>query len=333
MRFSLLSSFMSRPLRLERPGAIWHVTSRGNERRNIHRSDSDRLFFVQLLGHVVVLHDWILHAWVLMSNHYHLLVETPLPNLSHGVKRLNEIYAQTFNDRHHRVGHLFQGRFKGIHVERETHLLELVRYLVLNPVRCCAVKYPGDYRWSSYRATAGLAPVPQWLAVDWTRTRFSSGSRSDLCEAYRRFVADGRGASYKPWESLVGQIYLGSEAFCQNLQALVNTKPRSREHPESQRIFVRPSLDAVIDLVAQFFEQPIESLRQRSHGAGRKALAQLAWEEAGLSLAAIGNWMNLTERAVSYLVCRGNQLENGDHDYADRIRNIRQHLETPHSPF
>src|SRR5688572_1974613 len=102
---------MSRPLRLEFPGAIWHVTSRGNERRDIVRDDLDRRRFVAFLGRVVHDHNWILHAWVLMTNHYHLLVETPDCGLSRGVKWLNQRVAETFNERHDRVGHLFQGRF------------------------------------------------------------------------------------------------------------------------------------------------------------------------------------------------------------------------------
>lgn len=318
---------MARPLRLEHPGAIWHVTSRGNERRTIYRSNRDRLFFLDLLEEVVSLNRWILHAYVLMSNHYHLLIETPLPTLSSGVKRLNEIYAQEFNFRHRRVGHLFQGRFKGILVERETHLLELVRYIVLNPVRCGAVRYAGDYRWSNYRATAGLAPVPSWLDIDWTLGQLSPGERTESCEAYRRFVADARAAEYRPWESLIGQIYLGSEEFCERMQRLVSAKPRSRQHPKAQRMFVRPSFDAVIDQISRTFGEPVDQLRERSHRASRKALAQLAWQESGLTLAAIANWMNVTDRAVSHLVKCGKSLEESDRLYRDRVRRIREELQ------
>src|SRR5687768_12366325 len=117
---------MSRPLRLEFPGAIFHVTSRGNERRDIYRDDDDRRRFLGLLARVIKERRWLLHAWVLMANHYHLLIETPEIGLSRGIKWLNQEYAKAFNKRHLRVGHLFQGRFKGILVERESHLLELV---------------------------------------------------------------------------------------------------------------------------------------------------------------------------------------------------------------
>ncbi|MBW3672334.1 MAG: transposase [Acidobacteria bacterium] len=142
---------MSRQLRIDFPGAIHHITSRGNERRIIYRDDRDRIRFLKILEEVVSLRRWILHAWVLMSNHYHLLIETPEVGLSREMKRLNESYATWFNLRHRRAGHLFQGRFKNILIERESHLLELTRYIVLNPVRCHALKYAGDWRWSNYR--------------------------------------------------------------------------------------------------------------------------------------------------------------------------------------
>ncbi|MEO8218801.1 MAG: transposase [Acidobacteriota bacterium] len=323
---------MSRPLRLEHSGAIWHVTSRGNERRDIYRDDHDRRFFVELLGEVVRLNRWVLHAYVLMSNHYHLLVETPLPTLSSGVKRLNEVYAGRFNLVHRRVGHLFQGRFKGILIERESHLLELVRYIVLNPVRCGAVEFAGDYRWSNYRATAGIAAKPEWLEIDRTLSQFSFGSTAEQHETYRRFVADARGADYKPWEALIGQIYLGGENFCDRMQKLVDISPRSREHPKPQRNFVRPSFELILEAVCETFEETPDSIRHRSHRASRKALAQIAWQLCGMTLAALGEWLGLTDRAVSYLVQCGLLLETKDPAYAARIRRIRAIVEACDMP-
>jgi REP element-mobilizing transposase RayT len=323
---------MARPLRLEHPGAIWHVTSRGNERRAIVRSDADRRAFLEFLAEAVTLHRWILHAYVLMTNHYHLIVETPVPTLSRGVKRLNERYAETFNLCHHRVGHLVQGRFKGILVERESHLLELIRYVVLNPVRAGMVQHAGDYAWSSYRATAGLAPAPAWLEVDWTLDQFAmaSGTLADKREQYRRFVSEGHGAAYNPWESLVGQLYLGGEQFCERMQALVASKPRSPEHPRSQRRFVRPSFDAVVDAVSRTFNEPADTIRRRSHAVSRKAVAHLAWEEAGVTLAATGAWLGVTGAAAGHLARESKRLEASDRIYAALLRAIRADL--PGSP-
>jgi REP element-mobilizing transposase RayT len=185
---------VTRPLRIEFPGAVWHIISRGNERRDIYRDDDDRRRFLGFLAHAIREHHWRLHAWVLMSNHYHLLLETPEAGLSLGMKYLNQFYAEYFNERYERVGHLYQDRFKGILVEREGHLLELVRYIVLNPVKAGCVTFPGDYRWSNYRATAGLAPAPSWLEIDWTLEQFHPHDRVAAREAYRQFVTsyDGR---------------------------------------------------------------------------------------------------------------------------------------------
>jgi len=268
-----------------------------------------------------------------MSNHYHLLVETPIPTLSRGMKRLNETYAHHFNRTHHRVGHLVQGRFKSVLVEREAHLLELVRYIVLNPVRAGMVSHAGRYRWSNYRATAGLAPAPPWLEVRWTLDQFRPGAIGTLRRRYRRFVAEGRGSTYDPREQLVGKIFLGGEAFCERIQTLIDTAPRSRAHPRAQRRIVRPSFDAVLDAVTDVFDESPDSLRCRSHRSARKAVAQLAWQEAGLTFPAIARWMGVTEQAVGYLVRRGTALEQSDDHYATRLRQIRIRLGCDRPPF
>ena len=151
---------MARPLRLEFPGAIYHLTGRGNARQKVFFTDADRELFLSTLTGVVTRYHWICRAYCLMANHYHLLVETPKANLSIGMRQLNGIYTQSFNRRHNRVGHLFQGRFKAILVERDSHLLELCRYIVLNPARVMSGAKASTWKWSSYRATAGLASVP-----------------------------------------------------------------------------------------------------------------------------------------------------------------------------
>jgi REP-associated tyrosine transposase len=312
---------MSRPLRLEFPGAIWHVTSRGNEKREIVRDDDDRRRFVGFLAQATLESNWLLHAWVLMSNHYHLLVETPEVGLSKGVGWLNEMCAIKFNEKYDRVGHLFQGRFKGIIVEREGHLFELVRYIVLNPVRCGVVRFAADYPWSNYRATAGLVPAPPWLEIEWTLRQFGP-DRATAEEGYRRFVADARGASYNPWESLVGQIYLGGSDFCDRMQALVKSRTRSREHPELQRQLVRPSLDKIVTLVAERFAVTKDSLKQKSRGQARKAVAMLAADEARLPLRSIAERMGVSDWAISKMRRAGRELYESDRRYREKIDRI-----------
>lgn len=274
----------------------------------------------------MVQRKWILHAWVLMSNHYHLLFETPEVGLSRGMKWLNQEYAQSFNVRHRRVGHLFQGRFKGILVERESHLLELVRYIVLNPVRCGAVRFAGDYEWSNYRATAGLETPPPWLETGWTLDQFDPNDRAAAHEAYRRFVADGRGAAYKPWENLVGKMFLGGAAFCDRMQVLVRSQVRSREHPRTQREFVRPSFDSIVERVESEFALTTEELRQKSRGHARKALAQLALDDGGLTLRGVAEWLGVSDWAVAKMRRTARDLYASNTMYRARLERIRTAL-------
>ena len=138
----------------------------------IYQNDADRREFFSVLERVLQRFHWLMHAYCLMDNHYHLLIETPEANLSTGMRQVNGIYTQRYNRHHKRVGHLLQGRFKAILVDRDNYLLELCRYVVLNPVRAKMVKRLQDYRWSSYRATAGLERAPWWLTCDWILSQF-----------------------------------------------------------------------------------------------------------------------------------------------------------------
>ncbi|HHT9135604.1 MAG TPA: transposase, partial [Candidatus Avalokitesvara rifleensis] len=154
---------MARPLRLQYPGALYHITARGNERKAIFRSDEDREGFLVILAQAVDRYRLILHAYVLMGNHYHLLVETREANLSLALRHLNGLYTTYFNHIHRRVGHLFQGRYKAILVEKESYLLELSRYIHLNPVRAQVASQLQSFVWSSYLDYVGRRRAPKWL--------------------------------------------------------------------------------------------------------------------------------------------------------------------------
>jgi REP element-mobilizing transposase RayT len=224
---------MARPLRLEFPGAVYHVTSRGNARQHIVADDRDRMQWLAVLAHVVDRYGWLCHAYCLMDNHYHLLVETPQPNLSLGMRQLNGRYTQAYNRRHHRVGHLLQGRFRSILVEKEAHLLELCRYVVLNPVRAKLIAHPRQWVWSSYRATVGESEAAPWLTTDWILGQF--GQRIGTAqERYRSFVAEGRGGT-SPWDQLTGQIYLGSDEFVARHQPDRVIRDIPRRQTQAQR--------------------------------------------------------------------------------------------------
>jgi len=235
---------MSRPLRVGYPGALYHLTLRGNARGEIFLDDTDREMFLDVLWSVVERFGWCIHAYCLMGNHYHVLSETPQPNLSRGMRRLNGVYTQRFNRRHERVGHVFQGRFKSILVERDSYLLELARYIVLNPVRAGLASAPDGWRWSSYRATAGEQAAPCWLSVNWILGQFGN-SQTLAQDRYRQFVADGLDRA-SPWGKLRGQVLLGTEPFVQTLVPKLAAVQDMMETPRLQRLAHRPALASLL---------------------------------------------------------------------------------------
>jgi putative transposase len=182
---------MPRPERICFAGALYHVTARGNDRAAIVRDDSDRRSLLATLAGAVGKFGWLCHAYCLMDTHYHLVVETPEPNISAGMQRLNGTYAQRFNQRHKRNGHLFQGRFHSALIDREAHLLEVCRYVVLNPVRARMCARPVGWAWSSYRATAGLSARPAFLTISAIHSLFARDTARAIL-AYRVFVGDAK---------------------------------------------------------------------------------------------------------------------------------------------
>ena len=181
---------MPRPLRIEFPGALYHVTSRGNNQARIFWDDADRRSFLGALAAVVARDRFELHAYCLMGNHYHAVLGTPAANLARGMQRLNSAFAQYANARHGRSGHVFQGRYHAQLVEEEAHLLHVARYVVLNPVRAGLAAAPAGWRWSSYRATAGLERAPAFLTTAWLLGQFSA-DEGRARQRYAAFVADG----------------------------------------------------------------------------------------------------------------------------------------------
>ena len=202
---------MARPPRIEFAGALYHITARGNASAAIFVGDADRRDFLSILERSVERCGWLCHAYCLMSNHYHLLVETPQASLSRGMRHLNGVYTQRFNRRRGRAGHVFQGRYKAILVEKEAYLLELARYVVLNPVRAGLARRAGDWPWSSFPATAGCAVSPSWLTTGWILGQFGR-QRKVVQKKYAKFVEEGKMAA-GPWDGLRHQILLGGEDF------------------------------------------------------------------------------------------------------------------------
>jgi putative transposase len=185
---------MGRPLRLQLAGAIYHVTARGNRRQEIFLDDEDRERFLNVLAAVVERHAWRCHAYCLMPNHYHAVIETKYADLSAGMHRLNSGYAKWFNQRHEVDGHLFQNRFHAVLLESTVHLLELVRYVSLNPVRAGLCDDPGGWAWSSYRPMAGIDPARSFLTVDWF-LRYFGKEPARARGRFIEFVRDVRDAA------------------------------------------------------------------------------------------------------------------------------------------
>ena len=269
---------MARPLRLEQPGAVWHVTSRGNNRAAIFCDDADRVLFLDLLGETVKRSHFLVHEYTLMTNHYHLVIETPETTLSRGMKWLNQTYAQRMNKKYGRSGHFFQGRFGSELIEKEAYLLEVLRYTVLNPVRAGMVERPEDYRWSSYRAKLGPEPVPEWLCVNDTLSHFGNELAAQRDE-YRKFVEAGASIEHSPFDDLVARLFLGRQAWIERMQKLVDEEPRSSDHPAPQRYAGRPKVDKVIATVAEVFSDGAQEIRERHGGVERQFVAWLCCYE------------------------------------------------------
>ena len=274
---------MARPLRLEFAGALYHVTSRGNRQEDIYEWDADRENFLGILADVCRAYNWVCHGYCLMDNHYHLLVETPDANLSKGMRQLNGRYTQKFNREHRRVGHVFQGRYKAILIDKNSYLLELSRYIVLNPVRARMVHSAIDWPWSSYRATVGKQSKPSWLNTDWLLAGFSQRKLIAI-EKYKQFVSEGKGQP-SPWEQLKNQIFLGDEKFVQSMQNQVEMDRELSEIPLSQR---RP------------IPKPISYYAQKYKI--RNDAIVFAYASGGYSLKELGDYFKLHYSTVSGII-------------------------------
>ena len=225
---------MSRPLRLQFPDTLYHITVRGNDGQDLCLNDSDRNALLDIFGKVSLSLNWGCYAYCLMTNHYQFVLQTTVPNLSKGMKQLNSAFAQRFNRAHDRRGHLFEGRFRAYPVGAEAYLMEVVRYVVLNPVRAKLVEHPEDWPWSSYRATIGRSTAPPWFCRG--RLLRTFGSTRD--RAIARFVEYARDGRTNP--SLRGelrqQVYFGSKGLAKKMKShIVGDRDQSETTPSQRR--------------------------------------------------------------------------------------------------
>jgi REP element-mobilizing transposase RayT len=289
---------MARPLRLEYEGALYHVTARGNALQPIYRDEGDRKRFLHLLGEEIDQQRWHCYAYCLMNNHYHLLLETPEGQLSAGMRHLNGTYTQWFNRRHKRVGHVLQGRFKSILVDKDNYLLELCRYIVLNPVRARSVRRPQDWPWSSYCATAGRVAAPNWLDVSGV-LRIFHRTRVVAQHTYKQFVREGIPQD-SPWEQVRGQIFLGDEAFLSQMARLVKGK-RLTNVPREQTEPTRPSGEEVLERVASVYGLNRKRLLARTHAEAYQTAAWLLRRVANEPLAAVAKRFGVSPSRISHI--------------------------------
>ncbi len=224
---------MSRPVRIEFPGACYHVTSKGSKDRIVFRDKEDRAVFLNVLDSVVSRFGWLLHSYVLMDEHYHLIVEIQEANLSKGMRQLNGVYTQHFNRRHTEEGPIFQGRFKSVLFEKDNYLLPLCRHVVLNPVR---VGTPGalkSYRWSSHRAMCGDVKGPSFLSRQDVLAHFGKREK-DSQRKYQDYVKNGLEVD-SPLNERCFQVLLGGARFLSEMQPILNGEKMTKRGPKQAK--------------------------------------------------------------------------------------------------
>ncbi len=258
---------MARPLRIEYPGAFYHVISRGNAGDAIYKTRRDREKFIEYLGQAVESYGIRIHTYCLMTNHYHLLVETPEPNLSRAIQWLNVSYATYFNYKRNRRGHLFQGRFKSILIDADEYLKHLSRYIHLNPLKAKIVKNLSDHEWSSYPVFIGKTKAPAWLSVDPLLAQFG-GRRKVAQLKYQQFVeAVDQEALKNPSAKVVSGLILGDENFVKWVKSsFLANRPDHPEMPQLNNLKPRCAVDRIIELVAEAFGRTNEQILEK----GRK---------------------------------------------------------------
>ena len=293
---------MARPLRIEFPGAIYHVTTRGDRHEQIFADDDDRRRLLDVIAKGVLRLKAEVLAFCLMGNHYHLVVRTGQANLSRLMRHINGEYTQAFNRRHVLCGHLFQGRFKAILVDSESYFMELCRYVELNPVRAGLVRSVDEWPWSSYRAHVGHESSPKWLATTHLhhhllgRDAVTTADHEASARLYERLVADGLNDDL--WGNhLRQQMFLGDERFVANMQLLADReRARCPEIPTIER------------------ERPPSLTDWTSAGHAQDESIRLAYSEGGMTMSAIARQAGLSIATVSRLVARAEKSMQTESD-------------------
>jgi REP element-mobilizing transposase RayT len=325
---------MARPLRIEYPGAFYHIINRGNAGEAIYADDSDRRKFLEYLERVVERFTISIHAYCLMTTHYHLIVETPNANISSAIQWLNVSYVTYHNRKHHRHGHLFQGRFKSILINADDYLLVLSRYIHLNPVRATITESPEDYPWSSYRAyVKGGNAIPSWLECDRLLSYFETTTRKAM-NRYRRFVEEiDETLIENPETHAIAGSILGNKSFITWIQeTFLKGRTDDREIPQLKTLKSFIPIDTLIRAVGEAYgcEEATIIEKGRKNNRAREHAIYLSRELCGLTNTQIGHQfggisgaaVTLTCNKVSRLFKQDRQLKSKLEEIKKRILNI-----------
>jgi putative transposase len=309
---------MARPLRIEYPGAFYHVTARGNERKDIFRDEGDRQRFLAYLETAVVRYNAVIHVYCLMNNHYHLLISTPAGNLSEILRHINGAYTVYFNKRHNRFGHLFQGRYKAILVDADEYAGELSRYIHLNPVRAGLTNLPEGYPWTSYLNYIGKKKSPRWHKTDWL-LRYFGNSPAEARRKYRTFVEAKIGISEEnPLKEAIASAVLGRPDFIKDIKAkYLSDRKKNRDIPAVAAL-TKQSAQKISDTAWLKFRNMPEH--------ARKAAIYLSHKFSGLSLKEIGKHFGIGESAVSQASSRFESALSFNARLRKKVREVREEL-------
>jgi putative transposase len=314
---------MARQLRIEYEGAFYHITSRGNQKGHIFWDERDRHEFKKILVRTKERYGYLLHAYVLMDNHFHLLIETPLANIKQIMQNINTSYTVYVNRIHDRVGHLFQGRYKAFIVDKENYLLELGRYIHLNPVRAGIVKMPEDYRWSSYNDY--ILRGRGSMLVDTKNTLCSFSTRRSVAAVkYREFVNAGI-REKNPLEETCGSI-AGGEEFKERVLKHLKQVPDQAEIKDIRKIEPRHEIEDILRAVTRHYELKKEDLlkRTRTFGKQRGIAVFLCKTLSGKKNAEIGKVFGITLQGVTNTLRRISIIRDKDKEFADEIISIKK---------
>lgn len=290
---------MARQLRIEFEEAFYHITSRGNLRDRIFFDDKDREKFLEILQRTKERYSYLLHAYTLMDNHYHLLIDTPKANISRIMQNINTIYTVHINRKYRRSGYLFQGRFKGLVVDKDEYLVTLSRYIHLNPVRANIGQKPEEYRWSSYNAYTDNKLRDSLVDTADTLSYFSE-KHSEAAKRYKAFVEAEIGGGENPFKDVESGVILGGQGFKEKIRELIDRIKVDDELPQVKRLKETLSIEKIITVCCSFYNKTLKDLLKKGKNRNeRQAAIYLSKVLSGKKNIEVGRYFGIKGSAVS----------------------------------